>query len=60
MSNQIQIRVTNPRFERRECASQWVELRKAIKRLHVEGLYGAAAVLRVQLNLTAKVWNHLR
>ena len=54
------LQITNPRKSRRELAAQWSEYRAAIKRLHVEGLYGAAAVLRGQLNLTAKVWNHYR
>ena len=52
--------VNNPRRERRECAAIYWELRQAIRRLHPQGLYGAAAILRTAMNMQFNLWNYYR
>ena len=52
--------ITNPRRSRRELAEQWSQYRSGVKLCIKQGLYEAAAVLRGQLNLTARVWGHYK
>lgn len=49
----------DPRRERRELASQWTELRQGIALAHKAGLYGVAALLRVELAKVLAAWRDL-